>query len=79
MPFISSIVAVAVVFQVLFHPTKGPINQLLLTLGVENPPGWIADVTFALPSVMLIMVWTGIGFNLIIYLAGFAEHTKRII
>ncbi|SDN34708.1 carbohydrate ABC transporter permease [Bacillus sp. OK048] len=78
MPFISSIVAVAVVFQVLFHPTKGPINQLLLKLGVENPPGWIADVTFALPSVMLIMVWTGIGFNLIIYLAGLQNIPKEL-
>lgn len=70
MPFISSIVAVAVVFQVLFHPTKGPINQMLMAIGIENPPGWIADITFSLPSVMLIMIWTGIGFNLIIYLAG---------
>jgi multiple sugar transport system permease protein len=78
MPFISSIVAVAVVFQVLFHPTKGPINQLLLKLGVENPPGWIADVSFALPSVMLIMIWTGIGFNLIIYLAGLQNIPKEL-
>lgn len=78
MPFISSIVAVAVVFQVLFHPTKGPINQLLMTLGVKNPPGWIADVTFALPSVMLIMIWTGIGFNLIIYLAGLQNIPKEL-
>ncbi|MCM3694087.1 sugar ABC transporter permease [Neobacillus niacini] len=78
MPFISSVVAVAVVFQVLFHPTKGPINQLLLKLGVDNPPGWIADITFALPSVMLIMVWTGIGFNLIIYLAGLQNIPKEL-
>ncbi|MEH7177800.1 carbohydrate ABC transporter permease [Neobacillus vireti] len=78
MPFISSIVAVAVVFQVLFHPTKGPINQLLLSIGVDNPPGWIADVNFALPSVMLIMIWTGIGFNLIIYLAGLQNIPKEL-
>ncbi|WP_077620833.1 carbohydrate ABC transporter permease [Bacillus sinesaloumensis] len=78
MPFISSIVAVAVVFQVLFHPTKGPINQLLISLGVDNPPAWIADVTYALPSVMLIMIWTGIGFNLIIYLAGLQNIPKEL-
>ncbi|WP_423801385.1 carbohydrate ABC transporter permease [Neobacillus sp. SAB-20_R2A] len=78
MPFISSVVAVAVVFQVLFHPTKGPINHLLMSLGIENPPGWIADVTFALPSVMLIMIWTGIGFNLIIYLAGLQNIPKEL-
>ncbi len=62
----------------LFHPTKGPINQLLLSIGVENPPGWIADVNFALPSVMLIMIWTGIGFNLIIYLAGLQNIPKEL-
>jgi multiple sugar transport system permease protein len=78
MPFISSIVAVAVVFQVLFHPSKGPINQLLMSLGIENPPGWIADITFSLPSVMLIMIWTGIGFNLIIYLAGLQNVPKEL-
>ncbi|WP_449539117.1 carbohydrate ABC transporter permease [Ferdinandcohnia sp. Marseille-Q9671] len=78
MPFISSIVAVAVVFQVLFHPTKGPINQLLMSLGVDNPPAWIADVSYALPSVMLIMIWTGIGFNLIIYLAGLQNIPKEL-
>lgn len=70
MPFISSTVAVAVVFQVLFHPTKGPINQVLMSMGIADPPGWIADVAFSLPSVMIIMIWTSIGFNLIIYLAG---------
>ncbi|MGN7311051.1 carbohydrate ABC transporter permease [Alkalicoccobacillus gibsonii] len=78
MPFISSIVAVAVVFRVLFHPTQGPINQLLMTLGINNPPGWIADISFALPSVMLIMIWTGIGFNLIIYLAGLQSIPKEL-
>lgn len=78
MPFISSIVAVAVVFRVLFHPTQGPINQLLMTLGIDNPPGWIADISFALPSVILIMIWTGIGFNLIIYLAGLQSIPKEL-
>uniref|UniRef100_UPI00406CA407 carbohydrate ABC transporter permease n=1 Tax=Sporosarcina sp. FSL K6-2383 TaxID=2921556 RepID=UPI00406CA407 len=78
MPFISSVVAVAVVFQVLFHPSKGPINQVLMSLGVENPPGWIADISFSLPSVMLIMIWTGIGFNLIIYLAGLQNIPKEL-
>lgn len=78
MPFISSVVAVAVVFQVLFQPTKGPINQFLMSIGIENPPGWIADITFALPSVMIIMIWTNIGFNLIIYLAGLQGIPKEL-
>ncbi|WP_369809984.1 carbohydrate ABC transporter permease [Gracilibacillus caseinilyticus] len=78
MPFISSIVAVAVVFQVMFHPTQGPINQFLMSIGIDHPPEWIADVTYSLPSVMLIMIWTSIGFNLIIYLAGLQNIPKEL-
>src|SRR5690625_3297102 len=48
MPYISSVVAVAVVWQVLFHPSAGPINQVLMSFGIENPPLWIADPNFAL-------------------------------
>src|SRR5690625_4494259 len=39
-PYISSVVAVAIVWQVLFHPSEGPINQTLMSLGIENPPTW---------------------------------------
>jgi multiple sugar transport system permease protein len=70
MPYISSVVAIAVVWQVLFHPSAGPINQVLMSLGIDNPPKWIADPNFALISIMLIQVWVSIGFNMIIFLAG---------
>jgi len=70
MPYISNIVAVAVVWQVLFHPSYGPINQTLKALGMSDPPKWIADPHFALASIMMITVWISIGFNLIVYIAG---------
>lgn len=69
MPYISSTVAIALVFQVLFHPTQGPINQTLMALGIENVPGWIASTDWALVSVMLIIIWTQIGFQVILYIA----------
>ncbi|MFC4598429.1 carbohydrate ABC transporter permease [Cohnella hongkongensis] len=70
MPYISNIVAVAVVWQVLFHPSYGPINETLQALGFSNPPKWIADPKFGLYSIMMITTWISIGFNLIIYIAG---------
>ncbi|MCM3781800.1 sugar ABC transporter permease [Neobacillus mesonae] len=70
MPYISNIVAVAVVWQVLFHPSNGPINQMLKSIGIADPPQWLADPQFALPSIMMIVIWTSIGFNMIIYMAG---------
>jgi multiple sugar transport system permease protein len=69
-PYISSVVAVAIVFQVLFHPTYGPINQVLIDWGMANPPKWLADPDFALYCVMGLMIWVSIGYNMIIFMAG---------
>ncbi|MDR7078939.1 multiple sugar transport system permease protein [Neobacillus niacini] len=78
LPYISSTVAVALVFQVLFHPSEGPINQFLMALGISNPPHWIADVNWALPSVMIIIIWTSIGLQLILYLAALQNIPKEL-
>jgi len=63
-------VAVAVVWQVLFHPSYGPVNEVLRSLGFANPPKWLADPHYALASIMMITVWISIGFSMIIYIAG---------
>jgi multiple sugar transport system permease protein len=78
MPYISSVVAIAVVWQVLFHPSAGPINQTLMAIGIADPPKWIADPNFALISVMLIQIWISIGFNLIIYIAGLQSIPQEL-
>ncbi|TVX98600.1 carbohydrate ABC transporter permease [Cohnella terricola] len=78
LPYISSIVAVAICFQLLFQPSYGPINQFLRAIGVNNPPTWLADIHYALPSVMVIMVWVGIGFCLIVYMAALQAIPKDL-
>jgi multiple sugar transport system permease protein len=78
MPYISSVVAVAIVFQVIFHPSYGPVNQTLYALGIEHPPQWLADIHFALVSVMAVMVWIHIGYNLLIYIAGLQSIPKDL-
>jgi multiple sugar transport system permease protein len=78
MPYISSIVAVAVVWQVMFEPSYGPINEFLKSIGISNPPKWIADPNFALISIMMITVWISIGFNLIVYIAGLQSIPKDL-
>ncbi|MCC3377388.1 carbohydrate ABC transporter permease [Cohnella sp. REN36] len=78
LPYISSIVAVSICFQLLFQPSYGPINQFLRAIGVSNPPTWLADIRYALPSVMAIMVWVGIGFCLIVYLAALQSIPKDL-
>lgn len=78
MPFISSFVAIALLWRVLFHPNNGPINGFLRAIGVDNPPLWLADPNYALLAVMIIMVWTTLGFNMVIYLAGLQNISKDI-
>ncbi|WP_239635394.1 sugar ABC transporter permease [Paenibacillus sp. H1-7] len=78
MPYISSVVAVAIVWQVLFHPSAGPVNQFLMSIGISDPPKWIADPNYALISVMMISVWISIGFNLIVYIAGLQSIPKDL-
>jgi multiple sugar transport system permease protein len=78
MPYISSTVAVAIVWMVLFQPSYGPVNQFLTSMGVTNPPKWIADPDYALISVMMISVWVSIGFNLIVYIAALQSIPKDL-
>lgn len=78
MPYISSIVAVAIVFQLLFHPSYGPINELLMMLGIDDPPRWLADSNWALVSVIIITIWTSIGFSLIVYLAALQNISAEL-
>jgi multiple sugar transport system permease protein len=68
-PYIASLVAVAVVWNMLFHPAAGPVNQFLMSLGVENPPRWSASVDWAMPTVIMASIWKGMGYYMIIYLA----------
>lgn len=78
LPYISSVVAVATVWRVLFHPSMGPVNQFLMSIGIDNPPKWIADPQFALLSVMMIQVWMSIGYNMIVYMAGLQSIPKDL-
>ncbi|NLF79213.1 MAG: sugar ABC transporter permease [Chloroflexi bacterium] len=68
-PYVASLVAVAVVWNMLFFPSAGPVNELLRTLGVDNPPRWSASVDWAMPTVIMASIWRNVGYYMIIYLA----------
>jgi len=68
-PYVASLVAVAVVWNMMFHPTMGPVNNFLRALGVQNPPAWSASTTWAMPTVILASIWKNMGYYMIIYLA----------
>jgi len=69
-PYITSIVAVAVVWNMLFSPEYGPINQFLTFLGVDNPPGWSTSADWSMPAVIIVGIWRDMGYYMLLLLAG---------
>ncbi|WP_071130309.1 carbohydrate ABC transporter permease [Enterococcus timonensis] len=76
-PYVTSLVAIAVVWNMLFHPTMGPINQVL-KIFMENPPGWTSSSDWALFAVVIVSVWRGVGYYMILYLAGLQSIPKEL-
>lgn len=77
-PYISSIIAVAAVWSILFHPSLGPINQFLMDLGISNPPKWLVDPKTSLIAVAIISAWAGLGYTIIIYMAGLSNISEEL-
>jgi multiple sugar transport system permease protein len=71
-PYVASLVAVAVVWNMLFNPDMGPVNMILYSLGIDpkNLPGWAADRHWAMVTVILFGIWKSMGYYMVIYLAG---------
>ncbi|MBN1285921.1 MAG: sugar ABC transporter permease [Anaerolineae bacterium] len=69
MPVISSWVAVAVIWVTLLDPTSGIVNYLLDLIGLP-PVNFLGDPNTALPALVMIAVWKGAGFQMVIWLAG---------
>ncbi|MFE5321723.1 carbohydrate ABC transporter permease [Paenibacillus sp. NPDC056579] len=78
MPYVSSIVAVSLVWALLYSPSQGPINQALRGFGIEHPPGWLSDPKWALVAIIIMSVWAAIGYNMVIYLAGLQSIPKDL-
>ncbi|WP_438444076.1 carbohydrate ABC transporter permease [Gorillibacterium sp. sgz5001074] len=72
-PYVCSTVAVAAVWSALFHPSQGPLNQLLMQIGVDSPPKWLVDTTYSLVAIMIIYVWQLLGYQIVIFIAGLSN------
>ena len=65
-------VAGAMLWQWILNPSLGLINLFLTHIGIRQPPGWYADVHWAMPSLVLMSLW-GVGNFMIIYLAALGD------
>lgn len=70
-PNMISVVAVAVLWSFVYHPTFGILNSFLKTVGLERlTTGWLGDPNTALPAIIATSIWYSLGFYIVLFLAG---------
>ncbi|GAB2556622.1 carbohydrate ABC transporter permease [Gracilibacillus alcaliphilus] len=76
LPFVTSVVAVAIVWSWIFHSDYGLLNYFLGWFGID-PINWLTDPTYAMPALIILSIWKGLGFNIIIFLAGLQNINQQ--
>ncbi|MGA9533316.1 MAG: sugar ABC transporter permease, partial [Anaerolineales bacterium] len=74
-PVVVTMVVVSVIWFFLYNPGEGLINEFIQTVsfGRLGPYNWLQDTSLAMPAIMVLSIWQGVGFQMVIYLAGLQE------
>lgn len=69
LPQVTLTVAAAIVWSWLYHPEFGLFNYFLSLVGIEGP-NWLFNRNWAMPAIIIMSNWQGIGYAMLIFLAG---------
>jgi multiple sugar transport system permease protein len=71
LPVVTPFVVVAIIWKWLYNGDYGLFNYYLLkTHLISEPLAWLSDKNLAMPGVVLMTVWSSVGFSMVVYLAG---------
>ena len=76
-PFVTTLVAVAIVWRYLYHPRYGLLNWLLGHVGM-GPIDWLGDPHWAMPAIILMATWKNFGYNMLIFIAGLQNIPREL-
>jgi multiple sugar transport system permease protein len=76
MPYVVSLVVVALVWKVMLIDRVGFVNQMLGTIGLPGR-SWLGDPNLALGAILLVTVWFSMGYYMIIFLSGLQEIPRE--
>ncbi|MGH7213373.1 MAG: ABC transporter permease subunit [Tepidisphaeraceae bacterium] len=80
LPTFTAGVALFILWKALYNPDSGPINAMLASIGIADPPNWLGDVAWAKPALILMGIWIGIGgTTMLLYLAGLTNVPKELL
>ena len=78
-PMLLSSVAIAQLWIKVYNPSNGILNSILIGLGIDNPPSWLAEPTFVLYAIFIPILWQYAGFYILIYYAALKNIPDSII
>lgn len=76
-PFVTTLVATAVVWNYLLHTRYGLVNYALGAIGIA-PVDWLGSPRTALPAILLFVTWKTFGYNMVIFLAALQAVSKDL-
>jgi multiple sugar transport system permease protein len=77
-PVITSSVAVAAIWLWLFNPDISPVNHGLSAIGLPAP-NWLQDARFVIPAFAMVGIWQGLGYQLVMFMAGLQSIERSFL
>jgi len=77
-PVITSSVAVAAIWLWLFNPDISPLNHALSAVGLPAP-NWLQDARFVIPAFAMVGIWQGLGYQLVMFMAGLQSIDRSML
>jgi multiple sugar transport system permease protein len=78
-PQVTSSVAVAAIWLWLLNPDISPINAVLKSAGIPNPPNWLQDPKSVIPAIVLVSIWQGLGYMIVMFIAGLENVSPTLL
>ncbi|KRN32127.1 carbohydrate ABC transporter permease [Liquorilactobacillus mali] len=76
LPFVTSTVAISLIWQWIYNSQYGLLDAFLGIFGIK-PIDWLNDPHWAMTALIIMTIWQGLGFNIILFLAGLSNIDKR--
>lgn len=77
LPYVTSVIAIGIVFRTLFHSEYGYFNYIFSLLNLD-PIHWLSDPNLAIWAVTIFYIWSGLAFKIILFLAGLQKIDPQI-
>lgn len=76
-PVILPIAALALIWLWIFNPDYGLLNYFLGLLGLDSRINWLGDPVLVKPALIIMLIWRGLGYQILIYLAGLQNVPRQ--